>query len=296
MSMPRVVIVTRRSELDELLHRHGTREQARFFLRTRGLEMEPVEIRHRRLESALAAVQGALPHRWRRARLDRDDLSRFVFEPGDVVVAVGQDGLVANAAKYLDGQPVIGINPDPEQYEGILVPHPAAAAGDLMADAVAGRCRCQQRTMVEARLDDGQRLLALNEIFLGHRSHQSARYTVQWHGEEERHSSSGLIVTTGTGATGWACSIHRQRRTQIALPGPEERHLAFFVREPFPSVATGTQLTEGEVGERETLAIRSEMNQGGVLFGDGIEADPLEFGWGLTVQLALAEERLRLVI
>ena len=295
MNTPRVVIVTRRSELDELLHRHGTREQARFFLRSRGLDLEPVEIRHGRLESALKIVQGALPHRWRRAHLQRDDLSRFVFEPGDLVVAVGQDGLVANAAKYLDGQPVIGINPDPAQYEGVLVPHPAAASGDLLADAVAGRCRCQQRTMVQARLDDGQGLLALNEIFLGHRSHQSARYTIQWLGAEERHSSSGLIVATGTGATGWACSIHRHRRTQVALPGPEERRLAFFAREPFPSVATGTQLVEGAVGKRETLVICSEMNQGGVLFGDGIEADSLDFGWGLTARLGVAEECLRLV-
>jgi hypothetical protein len=30
--------------------------------------------------------------------------------------------------------------------------------------------------MVQAELDDGQRLLALNEIFVGHRTHQSARY------------------------------------------------------------------------------------------------------------------------
>jgi hypothetical protein len=27
-------------------------------------------------------------------------------------VAVGQDGLIANGAKYLDRQPVVGINPD----------------------------------------------------------------------------------------------------------------------------------------------------------------------------------------
>lgn len=31
----------------------------------------------------------------------------------DIVVVIGQDGLVANTLKYLDGQPVIAINPDP---------------------------------------------------------------------------------------------------------------------------------------------------------------------------------------
>ena len=41
----------------------------------------------------------------------RGDLDRFLFEPDDLVVIVGQDGLVANVSKYLDGQPVVGINP-----------------------------------------------------------------------------------------------------------------------------------------------------------------------------------------
>ena len=30
----------------------------------------------------------------------------------DIVVVVGQDGLVANTLKYLQGQPVIAVNPD----------------------------------------------------------------------------------------------------------------------------------------------------------------------------------------
>ena len=34
--------------------------------------------------------------------------------------------------------------------------------------------------MVEAVLDDGQSLLALNEVFIGHQSHQSARYRIAW--------------------------------------------------------------------------------------------------------------------
>lgn len=36
MATPRIVIVHRRTELQELLDRHSTRGQAEFFLRTRG--------------------------------------------------------------------------------------------------------------------------------------------------------------------------------------------------------------------------------------------------------------------
>ncbi len=293
---PRVVLVTRATEYDELVARHGTRGQAEFFLSARGLATETVEEHHRRFQEAFKAVTAAIPLRWRRAHAERADLDRFVFEPGDVVVAVGQDGLVANVAKYLEGQAVIGINPDPGVYGGVLVPHPPDAASRLLRACVAGRFAAQERTMVEAVLDDGQRLLALNEVFAGHRTHQSARYRIAWEGGEERHSSSGLIVATGTGATGWALSIHRQRRDRVELPAPEQPRLAFFVREAFPSVATGTTITEGVIGSRMELEVTSEMNEGGVLFGDGIEADRLDFAWGRCARIRRAEKTLRLVV
>jgi hypothetical protein len=175
------------------------------------------------------------------------------------------------------------------------VPHPPTAASELLRDVAAGRATSQARTMVAARLDDGQRLLALNEIFLGHASHQSARYAIEVGGQHERQSSSGVIVTTGTGATGWAASIHRERRSSLRLPEPSEPALAFFVREAWPSAATGTSLTEGLLADGAVVRLQSEMGEGGVAFGDGIESDRLAFDWGRRIEVSVAEERLHLV-
>src|SRR5215218_10427304 len=216
--LPRAVLVGRPTEYAELLARHGTREQARFFLHARDRTLEEVEGRHRALEAARASVLAAIPPEWRRASVLRPELDRFLFEPDDVVVVLGQDGLVANVAKYLDGQPVIGLNLEP----GVLVPHRPEAAADLLADVAAGRAALQYRTMAAARLDDGQALLALNEVFVGHASHQSARYALRVGDRAERQSSSGVIVATGTGATGWAASIHRERHSPLRLPQPGE--------------------------------------------------------------------------
>ena len=293
--MPRAIVVTRASEYQALLARHGTRAQAAFFLERRGQSLDDLERRHGRLQAALEAVSRAIPAAWRRVRLDRSDLARFVFEPEDLVVAAGQDGLVANAAKYLAGQLVLGINPDPERYEGILVPHRADRAEALLAAMATGEVEVEARTMVEARLDDGQRLLALNEVFAGHRSHQSARYRIALDGKEERQSSSGVIVSSGTGATGWARSINGERRRPLALPSPTDPAIAFFVREPFPSVASGVSIDGAVLDRDRPLELVSEMNEGGVLFGDGIEDDRLEFGWGTRATIGAAGERLRLV-
>jgi hypothetical protein len=293
-SIPRVVVVTRQTELAALLARHGTREQARFFLSTRGRAIEDLEAAEAVFKVALGSVTAAIPTEWRRVRVDRGDLDRFLFEPDDVIVAVGQDGLVANVAKYLTGQLVIGCNPDASRYEGILVRHAAAEMRKLVPAAVAGEVAAEERTMVEAVLDDGLRLLALNEVFVGHQSHQSARYSVGVADLRERQSSSGVVITTGTGATGWGRSIALERHSDLALPQPAEPALAFFVREAWPSVSTGATLTEGRLESNAALTISSEMNEGGVVFGDGIEADRLEFGWGRRLEVRVAPERLRL--
>ena len=292
---PRVVVVVRESEYELLLARHATHAQASFFLSNRGQAIEDVQQRHRRFTGALQKVGSSIPAEWRRTRVLRHDLDRFAFGPDDIVVIVGPDGLVANTSKYLEGQPVLGINPDAALYDGVLTPHAPEATSDLLSMVHRSQAHFEERTMVQATLDDGQQLLALNEVFIGVRNHQSARYRIQHQGVEERHSSSGLIVATGTGSTGWARSIHRERRSETRLPTPTEEGLTFFVREAFPSVATGTDLTEGVVDGNGQLQVVSEINEGGVIFGDGIEADHLVFDWGQTATICTSRRKLHLV-
>jgi hypothetical protein len=295
MNVPRVVVTTRPTALQRVIERHGTAGQARFFLAARGLSLEDLQRWQSEQDAAVAAVDAAIPIDWRRAYVQRHDVDRFLFEPDDIVVAVGQDGLVANLAKYLAGQAVIGINPSPDAFDGLLVPHAPGSARDLLRAVAAGRGQFEQRTMVQASLDDGQRLLALNEVFVGHSSHQSARYRITFGGSIERQSSSGLIVATGTGSTGWARSVHTMRDSHLRLPLATEPQLVFFVREAFPSRATGIDIQEGLVPADTCLTIHSEMDVGGVVFGDGIEQDRLEFAWGARLEVRCASQALRLL-
>jgi NAD kinase len=296
-SIPRAVVVRRPTDYELLLERHSTRGQATFFLRAREQSIEPVDEAHERFESAYRTVVAQLPRHWRRAEITRRDLAHFLFEPNDMLVAVGQDGLVANVAKYLDGQLVVGVNSDPERFDGVLVRACAEGVGDWFERIASGNdVQTERRTMVRAQLDDGQELHALNELFVGQRTHQSARYRLMMDGREERQSSSGLIVTTGTGATGWARSINLSRGEPLKLPEPTESAMAFFVREAFPSIATGVEITHGRLADAQELVIVSEMNEDGVVFGDGIEADRVPFGWGQRVRIRTSDRSLLLAV
>jgi NAD kinase len=298
---PRVVLVHRATEYEELTARHGTHGQAAFFLSSRGQDIEEVAERHRRTRRAMAEVTAAIPLTWRQARVERADLDRFLFAPEDIVVVVGQDGLVANAAKYLSGQPVLGIDTDPGRNPGVLVRHRPVDAAKLLASAQSGRGHVDELTMVEAVADDTQRLVALNEIYLGGAGHRTARYRLGREGDGgvvEAQASSGVLIGTGTGATGWIRSVWQERGGggdgAPRLPGPTEDRLVWFVREAWPSPVTGTSLVAGELaaGGRLTLTVESERL---IAFGDGIESDAVELTWGQRVRVGVCGERLRLV-
>lgn len=306
---PRAVFVTRETEYELLLARHATREQVRFFLKTRGQDLADVEARHARFHETLKAARAAVPPDWRSTLIRRGDLDRFLFAPDDVVVCVGQDGLVANVAKYLDGQPLIGIDPEPGRNPGVLVRHHVDEAGELIrgaaADWIAGRT-VRGRTMVEARGDDGQLLVALNEIYAGHPSHQSSRYVLNVPGPRglapadpgrsarERQSSSGVLVCTGTGSTGWCRSVWRERRAELVLPAPAADELVWFVREAWPSPTTGVSRTAGVVTGVSRLELLVESDHLAV-FGDGIETDALALSWGQRLSIGVASQRLALI-
>ncbi|MFI8500663.1 hypothetical protein ACIGFK_19535 [Streptomyces sp. NPDC085524] len=293
---PRAVLVHRRTEYEELIDRHGTHGQAAFFLSSRGRSIDEVVERHQRTRQALREVAAAVPLTWRSSQVERADLDRFLFAPEDVVVVVGQDGLVANTAKYLSGQPVVGIDTDPGRNPGVLVRHRCTDTAALLRAASAGG-RTEDLTMVEAVADDTQRLLALNEIYLGPPSHQTARYRLGPDGEKgpgEAQASSGVLVGTGTGATGWLRSLWLERGSTAPLPAPCDRRLLWFVREAWPSPATGTSRVSGQLEQQEGLRLTVESDRI-VVFGDGMEADALQLTWGQSVRLGIADTSLRLL-
>ncbi|MDR0847479.1 MAG: hypothetical protein LBN10_00310 [Propionibacteriaceae bacterium] len=74
-----------------------------------------------------------------------------------------------------------------------------------------------------------------------------------------------------------------------------EARLAWFVREAWPSPATGVELTEGIINRDEELVITVRSDHL-VVFGDGIEDDRLEATWGQDIRLRVAAQRLRLAM
>jgi NAD kinase len=315
MPFEKIVLVTRKTRLEGLVEKYNTRPQARFYInqsaRHRGEESRDAfafyQQEHDVYYRATERLQNELQRLLKVQTVERAFLPNFLFTESDLVVTVGVDGLVVNTAKYLHGQPVIAVNPDPEHIDGILLPYTVDQAAGAVSKALAGTQHIRSVSMAEARLNDGQTLLAFNDLFIGVSNHTSARYAIRWAGKLENHSSSGVIVSTGAGSTGWLSSMFNMANgialgfgsgSPVAPPklAWDANKLVFVVREPFVSRTSGAEIVCGEISAEAPLTLESLMPEKGVIFSDGVDADFLQFNSGSTATIGLSARRTNLFV
>jgi NAD kinase len=321
----KIVLVTRPTRLAELVIRFNTVSQARFYIEHEGADFTDYLREDETYHRALNETQTALAQIGRLQIVDRSFLPNFVFAPEDTVVTLGQDGLVANTLKYLSGQPVVGVNPDPERWDGRLLAFRVSDLSKVMPEVVLRKRSTKSVTMAKAALNNGQTLYGVNDLFIGPKTHCSARYLIRSGEESETQSSSGVIVSTGMGSTGWLKSLLTGAAaiTQSALPilaartakassanaeankkgsskvrlnvktefAWDANYLFYTVREPFPTKTTGTSLVFGRVTPETPLILESRMAENGVIFSDGIEKDFLEFNSGTQAVIGIADRK-----
>jgi len=302
----KVVIVIRKTRLQELVERFNTRSQAKFYLEHAGGDFADYEREDDAYRVALETLCQSLDFGLPQQIVDRNLVSTYHFQKEDLVVTLGQDGLVANTAKYVGAQPIVAVNPDPRRFDGVLLPFLPDEAHAAVERVIENRANIREITLAEVRLDDGQRLLAFNDLFLGARSHISALYQIEVGKKSEVQSSSGVLVSTGAGSTGWASSVFNMATgisrfcggppvAAVRMPW-EDRRLLFVVREPFVSRHSQAEIVAGLLQAGEELSIESRMPSYGVIFSDGMEADFLQFNSGAIAHVRAAEQCARLVV
>lgn len=306
MAVDKIVIVTRQTRLEDSIRRFNTKGQAKFYIENRGQSFEDYELEYNNYSQAKELLIQSIEPGMKYHVIDRSFLPNYMFGPNDFVLTLGQDGLVVNTAKYLKGQSIFALNPDPDRFDGILLPFQLDNLRKDLSHALEGSYPIRSISMGEVRLGDGQSLLAFNDFFIGPRTQSSARYTLSYDGMSERQISSGIIVSTPAGSTGWFSSIFNManginRFSELESSADlqslewEERILLFAVREPFASKWSGVEIVAGSLGEGKELILESHMPENGVIFSDGMETDYLEFLSGTTARICLAEKTTNLI-
>jgi NAD kinase len=304
MKIEYAIIVKSKTRFESLIERFNTKSQAKFYIESSGGNFENYVIEHETFHIALNSLQTQLSGLIKHKTIDRSFLQSFIFSENNLIIVIGQDGLVANTAKYSKNLPIIAINPDKDRYDGVLLPFDINNFLIAVERILSNNHNIKTVRFAEVILNDGQKLLAFNDLFIGTASHTSARYRISHNETTEEHSSSGIIVSTQSGSTGWLSSIFNmaygvtqmfEKSIQVKRPKLKGNQLLFAVREPFKSIRTQTELTVGILNSSHKLKIESLMPNNGVIFSDGIEKDFLKFNSGTIATIGIANETASLV-
>lgn len=306
MAIENAIVIVNKTRLEQLIERFNTKAQAKFYIEHSGGDFADYELEHSNFKRSLEIVQKTLSNRIKHKLVERKYLPNFLFSEKDIAIVVGQDGLVANTAKYVNGLPILAVNPDIERFDGVLLPFNPDNFETGLLTALENRASFKKVTMAEALMNDGQKLLAFNDFFIGPSSHISARYRITHKEKTENHSSSGIIISTGAGSTGWLSSLINMTNgiTSTFNKGNkglrmnmkwEDNKLVFIVREPFQSKYSEISLTAGLITNELKLRIESLMPSNGLIFSDGIEADFLNFNSGSIVEIGIAKQKAMII-
>jgi NAD kinase len=304
MSIEYAIIVKNKTRLETLIERFNTKAQARFYIESLGGNFDDYVLEHDTFHASLLSLQTQLSKVVKNKVVERAYLPSYIFSSNNLIIVIGQDGLVANTAKYSNGIPMIAVNPDKQRYDGVLLPFDTGNFIYGVENVMNEKFNFRTIRFAEARLNDGQRLLGFNDLFIGTSSHISARYRITFNNNTEEQSSSGLIVSTQAGATGWLSSIFNmaygvagvfEKHIKPKQPKLSDNDLLFAVREPFKSQRTQTGIITGLIKGQRNLTVESLMPVKGVIFSDGIESDFLNFNSGSIATIGLAAEKATLV-
>lgn len=304
----KIVLVTAKTRYENLIYRYNTESQAKFYIESRGGDFEDYKIEHTNYRCAVNTAVEFLESYAHLQIIDRENVPNYIFGKNDLVIVIGRDGLAANVLKYLTTQKLIGVNPDQKRWDGVLLPFTVSDLRKIVPETFKGLRSVKSVTIASAELNDGQSLYGVNDLFIGQRTHTSARYQIDVNGKKENQSSSGIIVSTGLGSTGWLKSIiagvsaiddYCQISSKPKLPKDfswDSNYLYFTVREPYPSKSTGANIVFGKIEKNSPMKITSLMAENGVIFSDGVEQDYLQFNSGTSAIIGISDKKGSLVV
>jgi len=203
-----------------------------------------------------------------------------------LVITVGGDGTLLDAAHWVEATPVLGVNSNPNRSVGHFCSVTATDLEQKLPAVLGGEVEPFPVARMELRLNG--RMLPdrpLNDVLFAHRCPAAiSDYVLAHAGVEEWQKSSGVWFATAAGSTGAIKAAGGQVRPL------REQSLQYLVREPFRSEGGAYRLSGGLIVDGISLTSRVFD---GAAFVDGHRLQH-RMGFGDRLDIRLADEPLNL--
>jgi hypothetical protein len=280
-----ILIVPKRTKLTLDMHRLGFPEETlKVFYEKEGLHAERIIASHKRQKAALDKLKSLLPG----ARVIwREEISKDIINKASLVIAFGGDNHFQYVSHFVEDTPILGINSDPQRSEGALTSLNIEEFEKILPLILNDELKLEEWTRLEAYID-GKRVLeqSIAEIFIGEKKRfQMSRHVLNINDNSEEQKGSGLLVTTGSGSTGWYNSASRYMFPEGNHFKRTEKEARFILAEPYRGKLTNPKIPHGTITGNQKIELTILSDDEPVLVIDAHKVVNLREGAKVTVKL-----------
>ena len=222
-------------------------------------------------------------------------LTKRALKKADVVIALGGDNYFQYVSHFIDRQMLIGVNSDTEKSEGALLPFTPDTLISFLPDLMKGNYSVEEWTRLQSILNGRKLPLALSEVFVGAKMNVGmSRYIMNVGSMQFEQKSSGLIVATGAGSTGWYDAAYQTAYGEPDHFAKTQRVAKFIGREMFKGHLTDSSLRHGIIHPGDELIITSLMRNG-IVSTDASEKMMFPIKNGEQVKISLSDFPLKVI-
>ena len=225
----------------------------------------------------------------------RDGLDTIKLEDFDLVVSHGGDNHFTYVAHYSLNNLVLGCNSDNQTSVGALLSYQPEMLLECVKKGWKGS-NIEEWTLISVRIEypDGrviETVQGVSEISIRNNSPDlTSRYIIYDRGIVEEQKSSGLLLYTGAGSTGWYASCV-QKPNPIPAYSKTAPYFRVYSRELGAREKDRYKLTDFKVENNFTVV--SEMNGG--ISVDSLPENIYDFPAGAKANFAVSSKKLNVV-
>lgn len=292
MKIEKIVVVPKLSkyELDmHLLNLASDKIIDRY--KKEGVDIDRILSSHERQKQELNKLKQLLPNA---LFISRDEFTNDIATRADLVIAFGGDNHFQYVSHFINDKLILGINSDPVSSEGALTYFTVDSFSNELNNIKAGKYNIEEWTRLGVYFNGNYVGLATSEVFIGEKERKNmSRHILEFGKKKEEQKCSGLIVATGTGATGWYDSSCRYLYENGNKFSKIESSGRFLITEPYNGKHSNYSMLEGKLNINEELLIHSLNDSSGIVTLDCIEEYKFNRGAHVKVKIGVSLKVIR---
>ncbi len=292
MEDKKILIVPKITKVEWDLHRLGfTEDKLKEFYKKENLNVERIFESHKRQKENLERIKNLIIGA---TIVNRDGLNKYIINNYDLIIAVGGDNHFQYVSHFLENTPILGINSDPSRSDGALMMVSSEELEKILPNILRDYFEIENWTRLKISIDNKEiDELAISEIFIGEeRRFNMSRNIIKVNGKSEEQKSSGLIIATGVGSTGWYNSACRYLFQEGDIFSKSLKEARFLLTEPHNGRLSSLKMTNGSIGEDEEIEIISLSDSSAYISIDSLKLIKLREGAKIKISIG---EPLRVI-